>query len=271
MDGKTAAITAVASILIIAAIALLLPGSDQQRTHTNDSGPSGPEIRVAAWNIQRFGPDKAGNSTLMGEYADRIRQYDIVFLQEITDATNESFPLLCSLLTDYRCINGSKAGRTSYREQYGMVYRKNLSLLAYRDLNPDILDRWERPPLEATFGLGGYNMTFVLLHAKPSDVGKEMRDLETLLMTADGDLAVIGDLNADCDYYKPASVNSTEFDSWFWAIPDSEDTTVSRNTHCAYDRIILNDGAKQRFKEYGVDRNVTGGMSDHYLVWMRIG
>jgi len=269
MDRKMAVIAVVVFALILAAAVLLLgPGNGRQSDGAAGAGARGPEISVAAWNIQRFGPDKADNSTLLAAYADRIGQYDIVFLEEITDATNESFQHLCSLLTDYRCINSSKAGRTSYKEQYGIVYRRNISLLHYKDLNPDILNRWERPPFETTFGFGAYNMTFVLLHAKPSDVSAELRDLESLLADASGNVAVIGDLNADCDYYNPAS--GAAFSKWYWTIPNGEDTTVSQNTRCAYDRMILNDGANARFEEYGIDRDVTTDLSDHYLVWMRI-
>jgi len=266
-----AAIVIAAVVLILAAAALLLPGQRQEPEGYRGADARSAPMTVAAWNMQRFGPEKAGNTTLLYAYADRIRQYDIVFLQEITDSGDESFPLLCSLLIDYTCVNSSKAGRTSYKEQYGIAYKNNIALLGYKDWNPDPLDRWERPPSEARFGFGSFNMTFFVLHAKPSDVKKELRSLENALVTGDGDIAIIGDLNADCDYYSPASANSTEFDGWFWAMPDSEDTTVSKNTHCAYDRIILNDGAKSRFVEYGVDRNVTSDMSDHYLVWMAVG
>jgi endonuclease/exonuclease/phosphatase family metal-dependent hydrolase len=269
-------VTVVVLIFVLASAALLLSELGQGTGQKPElEGYRGADVKdapvtVAAWNMQRFGPDKAGNTTLLYAYADKIRRYDIVFLQEITDASNESFPLLCSLLVDYNCINSSKAGRTSYTEQYVIAYKKELSLLDYKDWNPDPLDRWERPPFEAKFNFGQFNMTFFVLHAKPSDVKKELRSLENALVTESGNIAVIGDLNADCDYYSPASANSTEFDRWLWVMPDSEDTTVSQNTHCAYDRIILNDGATSRFAEYGVDRNVTSDMSDHYLVWMKI-
>jgi len=270
MDRKTAIVAAVAFILILVAAMLLILGEKKEPEGYRGADVKGAPVTVAAWNMQRFGPEKAGNATLLYAYADRIRQYDIVFLQEITDSSNESFPLLCSLLVDYTCVNSSKAGRTSYKEQYGIVYRKNITLLGYKDWNPDPLDRWERPPSELRFGFGQFNMTFFVLHSKPSDMKRELRGIENALVMEDGNIAVIGDLNADCDYYSPASANSTELDGWYWAVPDSEDTTVSKNTNCAYDRIILNDGAKSRFVEYGVDRNVTSDMSDHYLIWMRI-
>jgi hypothetical protein len=78
---------------------------------------------------------------------------------------------------------------------------------------------------------------------------------------------VLGDLNADCTYYSPPK--DTAFDSWFWVIGDGEDTTVA-STNCAYDRILLNDDAKNEYLGFGIDKNVTSDVSDHYLVWVEM-
>jgi hypothetical protein len=94
-------------------------------------------------------------------------------------------------------------------------------------------------------------------------VASELKTLESVVNSS-GDVMILGDLNADCSYYSPAK--SPEFDSWFWAIKDNEDTTVA-STDCAYDRIILNMQAKDQFIDYGIDKNVTADVSDHYLVW----
>lgn len=228
-----------------------------------------PSVKVAAWNLQVFGPSKANNSELMSAYADRIRDYDIVFVQEIRDSTNTSFLTLCYMLADYDCIGSSRAGRTSSKEQYGVIYKKDLPLINYTDYNPDAQDRWERPPFQVTFDFGEYNMTLFVLHAKPADVKDELMNLEKveIIANASGNVVVLGDLNADCSYYNP--VKDNEFDGWNWIIQDTDDTTVSA-TDCAYDRIILNDGAKSHYVEHGIDQRVTSNMSDHYIVWFAV-
>jgi len=56
----------------------------------------------------------------------------------------------------------------------------------------------------------------------------------------------------------------------FWAIKDYQDTAVSKS-RCAYDRIVLNDGAYNVFKNSGVDyTQITENVSDHYIVWVEL-
>jgi hypothetical protein len=84
-----------------------------------------------------------------------VDQYDIVFLQEIRDNDGSAFVKLCARLPDYECINSSRAGNTSYKEQIGLLYRKGLNLTLFKDFNPDPQNRWHRPPVMAEFGFGG--------------------------------------------------------------------------------------------------------------------
>jgi hypothetical protein len=57
----------------------------------------------------------------------------------------------------------------------------------------------------------------------------------------------------------------TNFKGWVWEIPDTEDTTVAA-TNCAYDRIILTQGAARHFVNYSIMRDVRKEQSDHYIV-----
>ena len=77
---------------------------------------------VANWNLQIFGEKKANNTELMNIYASTISKFDIVFIQEIRDKSNTSFWKLCGMLPDYNCILSTREGRTSSKEQYGVIY-----------------------------------------------------------------------------------------------------------------------------------------------------
>ena len=49
----------------------------------------------------------------------------------------------------------------------------------------------------------------------------------------------MGDFNADCSYVSSkdwTKIVLREDDSLWWVVDDNEDTTVSVNTDCAYDR-----------------------------------
>ncbi|MCK4521128.1 MAG: endonuclease/exonuclease/phosphatase family protein [Nanoarchaeota archaeon] len=225
------------------------------------------KVKIANWNLQIFGNKKASNDTLLQIYASIIDDYDIIFIQEIRNKDQTAFPKLCNLLPDYACNVSSRAGRTTSKEQYGIIYRRGITIESWKDFNPDTQDRWERPPVEVTFNVEDYKIIAYNIHIKPSDVTNELAYLEDVVRT-DGNVIVLGDLNADCSYYNP--VTEIEFDSWNWIIQDNEDTTVA-TTDCAYDRIIMNDDAYQEYVSYEIfTEGITKDVSDHYLVWVEI-
>mgnify|MGYP001384057863 CR=1 FL=1 len=229
------------------------------------------KISIAAWNMQVFGRAKAENSTLMEGYADLIDEYDMVLVQEIRDETGTAFSELCSLLPGYSCFTSSRSGRTSSKEEYGVIYKSSrIRVVSYQDMNPDPLDRWERPPLALEIKAGSENSSAIfiyVLHAKPSDVFSELNHLENLIENASEPTIIIGDLNADCSYFNREK--SQLFESWNWLIGDEEDTTTGK-TDCAYDRIIINSPACPFQSGYGIEKNVTSELSDHYIIWVEL-
>jgi len=242
-------------------IIILLGGYTVYEVYDSDT------IKIANWNLQIFGQSKAGNVELMNLYADKINDYDIIFIQEIRDSSETAFAKLCSMLQNYSCKSSSRAGRSSSKEQYGIIYKNGINLTQFKDYNPDSNDWWERPPIKVSFNTNGYELTAYNIHTKPDDVQKELYYLEQVVPD-NGNVIILGDLNADCSYYN--NDKETEFDEWNWFIKDDEDTTVSA-TDCAYDRIIINTDANQEFSSYGIDKKqITSSVSDHYLVWVEL-
>lgn len=229
---------------------------------------NGTSFYVASWNLQIFGQTKAANNTLLEDYASKIKNFDIVFVQEIRDAYDTAFQALCHKLPDYECITSSRAGRTSSKEQYGLIYRKGLNLINFTDFNPDSQNRWERPPFLAKISILNKTYLFYTIHTKPEAVPDELLFLDTLVKekTPTGNVVILGDLNADCDYYTPGE--KPIFLNYTWLIRDSDDTTVGK-TNCAYDRIIVNNQALQNVIESGIYEDIESYESDHYLVWVR--
>jgi len=216
-------------------------------------------LKIASWNLQRFGQEKVGNPMLMDYYAKVIRGYDIIILQEITDSSGDAFRKLCGMLPEYSCSASARLGNSSYKEQYGLLYR-NAKLEA---IAPGA-GAYVRPPYTYQFSSGKWAFYLSTLHTDPENVKEELALLEKDLNSFDSkDHIIIGDLNADCAYYHTPPA---DFSSWNWAVPDSEDTTVKTST-CAYDRIILNKGAENNYLSYGIMRNVSSEQSDHYLIY----
>lgn len=231
-----------------------------------------PVVTIAAWNLEVFGPAKAAQQDLLQDYAAIIDDFDIVVVQEIRDKSETAFKALCDHLPDYTCNISSRAGRSASKEQYGLLYRnmsletgKQITLTKWHDYNPDQQDRWERPPVAATFDVEGYQFTLYGIHVKPTDVQQEVAALEDVVVN-EGNVILVGDFNADCTYYNPKKKNALT--AWHWIITDKEDTTVGKAS-CAYDRVLLNDNAFAEYEKKGiVAEGITQEHSDHYLVWV---
>jgi len=220
----------------------------------------GKRLTIASWNIQRFGPTKASNTDIVKFLASKINDYDIVVLEEITDQSGAAFNKLCTYLNDYKCIASDRTGNSTYKEQYGIIY-KDAELTRNNLIATNSMERF---PLWLTFKSGNWTFNLVVAHTKPTDDKIEMMTLDYILNqpTFRNDTILIGDLNADCSYYS----RDSDFSSWLWAIPDGEDTTVGAS-HCAYDRIIINSPAQNNFYKAGVMKEVTPDISDHYLIY----
>jgi hypothetical protein len=204
-------------------------------------------IKIMSWNLQVFGTSKASKPAKMKIYEDTMKNYDVVFVEEIRDSSDTAFKKLCSGLPGYDCNCSSRAGNSTSKEQYGVIYKKGIKLDNIKDFNPDSQGRWERPPAAFTLSKGNYVFTVYVMHTKPENTPAELKSLETVVSNK-GNVIVLGDLNADCNYYH--NTNS-DFKNWTWLIKDNIDTTTGA-TDCAYDRIIVNSDENKEVIKSGV-------------------
>ncbi|MDD4354222.1 MAG: endonuclease/exonuclease/phosphatase family protein [Candidatus Nanoarchaeia archaeon] len=225
-----------------------------------DYSPKNP-VSIASWNLNIFGDKKAGNETLMQEYYNIISQFDIIFLQELRDVDGSALTRLCELFNNtFNCFNSSRAGSTISKEQYYLLYNKEFTLLNYTDYNLVNITGFERSPIKLDFNYNNINFTIYGIHVKPDNAKSEIANLEDLILNK-GNIIVLGDLNADCSYYKKGN----DFIDWHWTI--NEDTTVA-NSDCAYDNIIINQEFYNYFIQSNVFKtNITENLSDHYLIY----
>ena len=218
-------------------------------------------VSVAAWNLNVFGDAKANNESLMNQYKGIISEFDIIFLQEIRDIDGSAMKILCDGLNNsYNCINSSRAGNSSYKEQYLLIYDKKFELLDFTDYNLLNVSGFIRPPIKAIFNYNNTSFAIYGIHVQPSNAANEISNLENLVVN-EGNVAVLGDLNADCAYYTIGD----DFSDWSWTI--NEDTTVS-SSDCIYDQIIVNRDFDKYFINSAVYiENITKTLSDHYLIY----
>jgi deoxyribonuclease-1 len=237
---------------------------------TSSTVPDGKPltITVAAWNLQVFGPKKSGDEPLVDSMVDVIDDYDVIVLQGIRDKSQGAINVLREKLPGFGYFPSSYL---KDEEQYLLMY--NMTTVAtlpyYMDWNDH---NWREgafahPPMSIGIGTPSrlWQINVTMMHAKPDDAQSEILELEELVRSnVLGPQIVLGDLNADCRYYLTPP---PDFQEWVWVIPDSVDTTVSKNTDCAYDRIIISPDLENDLVAWGVRDDIHPGQSDHYLVW----
>jgi endonuclease/exonuclease/phosphatase family metal-dependent hydrolase len=248
-------------VLLSVGIVVYLLLADVDSSSTDDSVGT---VSVASWNLQNFGPVKAGNESLLNFYAEKLACYDVFVIQEIQDPTSQAVESLARKLPSYDYVISSPAGRGSSKEQYAIFYNTKVVLVDTYDWTKGEQDDFERPPFEATFRVKNWTFTLFTIHVKVDDVAQELFCLETLLGSPTQDTILIGDLNADGDNYYDGVLH--HFLDWQWVITSAMDTTVSKSSN-AYDRIIINEAAKNNFLRVGIMNDVDGSQSDHYLVY----
>jgi len=264
---KAILIIIITSLLLCSCQILIPLVKEQDQSITTFIPDNNDTLTIMNWNIQTFGRSKWNKTGIRERILDIVPRADIVFIQEIRDKSEDVFRDLCSQLNKtHNCNISSRAGRSRSKEQYGIVYKKDIDMISFTDFNPDEQDRWERPPIRIIFNSSRYILITYNIHTKPEDTSIEIRRLENIT-SKQGNVIILGDLNADCYYYNPELED--DFIEWDWVIKDTDDTTTSES-ECAYDRIIINNDMKEDYVRYGIYKNITRDVSDHYPVWVEV-
>ncbi|PKL59054.1 MAG: hypothetical protein CVV34_00085 [Methanomicrobiales archaeon HGW-Methanomicrobiales-5] len=249
-------------------------------------------IKIASFNIQVFGKTKASKQDVVNVLSKIIRNFDIVAIQEIRDISQTSLPALKDAVNSngesvYDFVVGERLGRTSSKEQYAYLYNTQTIELTGQPTTfqePPDNDMFHREPYLANFKVMEGNFDFVLItvHTDPDEAIKEINALPDVVEQAkevyhgEADYIILGDLNADCNYFNENSPSPLKSSEYFWVINNSVDTTT-KSTVCTYDRIILTAPAITDFTggagifsfdtEYNLNDKETTAVSDHYPVY----
>lgn len=252
------------------------------------------EIILGTFDLDRFGPKKAGDLKILGLLANIIHQFDVVAVQEIHDQSGEAPIALLNAVNAFGEVYGmvlsprtgqqANDSEGNAQEQYAFFYRmRTISHLGNDLLFPDEeRDLFQHEPHMARFGSNHGNLTFVLIniHTDPNLAIQEIDALHDAVEWArshflmEDDFIVLGNFNAACDYAGVEDLRSTRLRrlSYAWIVQDEDDTNVADSV-CAYDRIVLNENAY---------RELTGGpmilrvfddpaVSDHWPVMVTLG
>ncbi|MBW2573120.1 MAG: endonuclease/exonuclease/phosphatase family protein [Deltaproteobacteria bacterium] len=249
------------------------------------------KIIIANFNIQVFGKTKARKTDVMVTLAKIIPQFDIVAIQEIRDASGTAIKKLEHAVdvmgTDYEYIIGPRLGRTSSKEQYAFMYNtKTISVGESYTFDDSESDLFHRQPFIARFKTkkGYFDFILITIHTDPEDATKEINAIPIVLQDVQNqfpdekDFIVLGDLNADCNYFdeddQTSPLRSPEYK---WLITNDMDTNLAESS-CTYDRIIVTSATTSedyadmsdvfRFDTVlGLTKSMAKKVSDHYPVY----
>ncbi len=264
-------------------------------SHTEDVVirlPHGKEIiSIATFNIQGFDKTKSDTRDVINVLAEIITRFDIVAIQGISDATGIAIRRLeyvvDALLQDYGLIIGPCLGRTSSKEQSAFMYNtETISVGEHYTFDDTSHDHFYREPFVAQFKTqnGCFDFVLITIHTEPDNATNEISALPLAVKDAQNhfpsekDFIVLGDLNADCNYFDEddgtSPLKSPEYE---WLITNDMDTYLPVPS-CTYDRIIVTAptasedyGGKSgvfRFERaFGLSLKKAKSVSHHYPVF----
>lgn len=177
----------------------------------------GPTIRIASFNIQVFGDEKAKKPYVMQTLALAIQQFHVVAIQEIR--TQDSY-FLDNFLRNYvnadgrhyyDYVIGPRLGRSNSKEQYAFIYDTTAVEVNRQTIYTvnDPQDLLHREPLVALFRVRGpapadaFTFLLVNIHTDPDETKEELDTLADVYRAVrqssggEDDIIILGDLNVD--------------------------------------------------------------------------
>lgn len=244
---------------------------------------------IGSFNIQRLGPSKLSDPNLMRVYADIIRRFDVLALQEVTSEDQNTIPTLLSYVNEggryrYGYTISSRIGR-KYFEQYVFLFDTNRVIsqqnacFVMRDEN-DLLHREPFVGRFTTLTPNPFTFALINMHTDPDVVNEELNTLANVYVNVanyfyqgnppEDDVILLGDLNAD----------PTRFQG-LGQIPNLIPTIVGIPTNYTRsktnDNILINRLATREYtgragaidlgNAYQLDKAQTLKISDHQPIW----
>jgi len=250
-------------------------------------------LRLATFNLQVFGPAKAGRPEWLRAVAAIVRRYDLVAVQEIRDVSGRAPARLLEAVNAepgarYAMALSDRTGREpddrSSQEQYAYLYRTDrLRVVGTPTLYDDAAeDHFQREPFLSRFGVVGTDASLVLInvHTPPRRAVREIAAMEHVFRWARARFSeervfvALGDFNAGCGYASEADLDALPIhgEAYDWVVPHSADTNVA-DSACPYDRVVVAaPEGNLLVEDWGVDQafDAAAPLSDHWPVWVEL-
>lgn len=175
---------------------------------------TGQTILIGSFNIQRLGPSKLSDPWVMQKFAEIIRNFDVIALQEITSKDQRTLPILVELINrsgvQYGYTISPRIGRAAsgYYEQYAYVFdtQRVRSGPEFSYVVQDDADILHREPFVGRFETicagQPFSFTLINIHTDPDEISYELDVLADVYTNVrqfeypEDDVILLGDLNA---------------------------------------------------------------------------
>jgi deoxyribonuclease-1-like protein len=260
------------------------PAAHEAKKQTVEEIADKNTIKIATFNIQIFGKAKREKDDVVKILEEIVKNFDVVAIQEVRDITETTIPYFVERLNSsgkkFNYVISERLGRSQGKEQYAFIYNTNsVKFKGFSYVYKDINDVFEREPFTAEFESGKFTYALTNVHTKPDDATNEIGFLVDVIDDAKNkiapnkDVIVLGDFNADEEYFSEATTTGLRDLKYIWLITDDFDTTVSSSRR-TYDRIVITEPTKEdftgkcdivRFDDiFGLMKKDAKRVSDHY-------
>ena len=257
-------------------------------------------IRIATYNIQKFGDAKAADTNVMQVLATIVSSFDLVAIQEVLSPKAMPTARLVDLINRsggrYDATLSPPIGRTSHKEQYAFVWDTTRirmipdSSYVVND-NPND-DRMHREPMVASFetrvsatqGRQPFRFTIINAHTDPDEVSARAKNNELDVLDdvfvrvreyeysthREEDFLLVGDLNVDV-----AQLSELGQIPGIVSLAGNQPTNTAGTKN--YDHILIDQNTTTEFtgragvinyvKDFGLTPEQAATVSDHCPVW----
>lgn len=230
-------------------------------------------LKLASFNIKVFGKAKLEKPEVMNYIVKIIRHFDACAIQEIRCKKQYVLPTLINLLgEDWDFVISERLGRTSCKEQYGLVYRKSRLKVLGTFQTEDTTDLIHREPFVAYCRAGEFTFSIINIHTDPNELNSELNYLDDIFraeLLREDDAILMGDLNAS--YMQLLELGEVKNISWV-----IEDVFTNTSQTKSYDNILFNrkncteyiSGGVFNFRDsFDLSREETSKISNHFPVY----
>ncbi|XP_068588238.1 deoxyribonuclease-1-like isoform X2 [Cebidichthys violaceus] len=210
-------------------------------------------FKICAYNVERFDSAKASDSRVLHTVKRIVSRCDICLLQNVVDSGAVKM-LLASLNRydeyTYQSVSSKSLGNSpADMQRYIFIYREgNVTVMGQHQYQKQ--NAFVRAPFAVQFQskkTAIKQFILVPLHSGPSQAVQEIDRLYDVFKEVskkwnNTNVMFLGDFHAGCAYVTRADKKNIRLfnnSNFSWMIRDKVDTTVSSDTNCAFDRIVV--------------------------------